>query len=577
MKITQEISQHLFECFKINFPDQCKNITLDLFGIIVSENHYLFNGLKGLISKLKLDMTFDDIAHIIANYFTTHNIWIQVNVRKFSLIFDIENRQLEKLIHVHSVNSVNSVTHDSGEKILVDFSSPNIAKDMHVGHLRSTIIGDSVCRIFELYGNNVFRVNHIGDFGLPFGMVIQHILDNKIDHTTLNISELQKIYANSKNVYDLNLRFNSEAHEQVKKLQDGDPYVESIWQSIRSTSMIACDEIYNRLDVKLNEVGESFYRDMIPTVINELKEKGYVQIAENGASIVKLNNYKFPLILVKGDGAYTYDTTDIAAIWYRLVKLNIDKIYYVVDYGQKDHFKLVFELAKLAGWLLPHQSIFHIDFGLVLGEDGKKIKSRDGGTVKLSSLLDDSLSKARETITERLQLLDKEKCEEIIGNIAYSAVKYADLSTTRTSDYKFSLDRMLAFDGNTAVYLMYAFTRLKSISRVCEPHIDYNIIKCTPVVIQTECQKNICQLLVQFEDILDKVKASLMFHTLCDYLYRIATTFHSLYKSCRVLQYDEDKKTVLNIDYSVYTIFMAIQNVMKCGFDILGIKPVDVM
>ena len=587
MKIAQYISKCMVECFQQNFPDFSNAIVEDktgdiykIFGILISDNKYIFNGLKGIINRFKLDTTFDRASILVKAYFTdlsniSQNINVNVNIKNFTLIFDIENTYLSKYVEDISKNGFGFS--NMQKKILVDFSSPNIAKDMHVGHLRSTIIGDSVCRIFEAYGHEVIRTNHIGDFGLPFGMVIQYILDNKIDHTKLDISELQKIYANSKIVYDLNLRFNIEAHEQVKKLQDGDSYVSAIWKSIRNTSMIACNDIYNKLDIKLDDIGESYYREMIPRVINELEEKGLVETDDNKALIIKVNGYKFPLILVKGDGAYTYDTTDLTAIWYRLNILNVDEIYYIVDYGQKDHFKLIFEVAKLAGWLKKNQKIYHIDFGLVLGEDGKKIKSRDGGTIKLSSLLDDSVKKANEKMTERLQKIDSSLCNKIMENIAYSAVKYADLSTTRTSDYKFSFDRMLAFDGNTAVYLLYAFTRLKSIQLKCEPHIDNMILICTTIIIQSDNQKNICKLLVQFEDILDKVQDTLMFHVLCDYLYKIATAFHSLYKSCRVLQYDTDKKTIVDVDYSVYKIFLAIRNVMQYGLDILGIKTVDVM
>lgn len=594
MKISQRISEILHTIYETkDFADVVK-CPKAFFKIHRTEKGYIFNGLMGLHKRLAkagfgscsvgvLGTMFEDKIRTL-NCTPTSPPWMNI-VRtllithtKKSMVFELSDESLVYCVNglntdgVVVSNQCDSEGKELVKKVVVDFSSPNIAKDMHVGHLRSTIIGDSICKVFEAHGYEVLRTNHIGDFGLPFGMVIQHIIDNDMDVNDLTISDLQKVYTDSKTVYDLNKRFNRDAHDQVSKLQTGDGKVTEMWKSIRSTSLVACHGIYERLDVKLTDQGESFYRDIIPDMLQKLETNGFIT-HENGAKIINVDGFKFPLIVVKGDGAYTYDTTDLAAIWYRLMVLNATDIYYVVDTGQKKHFELVFAVARKAGWL-THQTVKHIEFGLVQGEDGKRIKSRDGGTVKLESLLDESVTKT--TLVMKEKNPDGSYPKESITNIALSAVKYADLSTTRTSNYKFSFNRMLEFEGNTAIYLLYAYTRIQSIIRKCSSHIvdeEYT----NPLVLESDHQRNICRMISQLEDVMDQTLDTMMFHTMCDYLYHIAKSFHSLYKNCRVLQYDKDGETVLSVNYGILKTFTSIEKVMKYGFNILGMKTIDRM
>lgn len=586
--IADEISGTLFDYFCTLYPNTSFN--LSQFAVVRSSGKYVYNGLKGIAIKTKYEGKLDDYIPGIQNRFKgdqerlmqgnmpSYLIGMCVELKKNSVVFTLGTDALCQMVDKINTDGIQSrlkLCKKQRLKILVDFSSPNIAKDMHVGHLRSTIIGDSICRTFKSYGHKVQRINHIGDFGLPFGMVIQHILDNEIDFTNFSIGDLQKIYADSKAVYDLNKPFNRRAHARVCDLQSGDPLATAMWKIIRDVSIGACRNIYEKLDIKLKEVGESFYRKQIPEMIAEMVKAGMVEVAENGAQIVKVDGYKFPLILIKSDGAYTYATTDLAAIRYRFQTLKMDRVYYVVDSGQKKHFELVFEVAKKMKWVVPPQSAVHVEFGLVLGENGSRIKSRDGGTVKLESLLNEACTATEVSFEKRYKDPEMPPAESLV-NIAYGAVKYADLATNRKTNYKFSFRRMLSFDGNTAVYLLYAYTRIRSIMRKCQPYVNPNEME-KPIELDGDVQNGICQLLVQINDVMKKTSDTLMFHTMCDYLYQIARSFHSLYKSCRVLQYDTDEITVLSMNHNVFKLFCAIEKVMKFGFDILGIKTVEKM
>jgi len=477
---------------------------------------------------------------------------------------------------------------DNKKKILVDFSSPNIAKELHVGHLRSTIIGESICRFFEMQNNEVLRVNHIGDYGTQFGMLLEYI--RKFDVEVTSISGLQDCYVKSKKLFDSDEEFNKNAHDQVIKLQNGEH--NDIWMKIKEISRNSYQDIYERLDVHLEEFGESFYGSMIPNMINELMQKNLLEDYE-GMKIIRFENNnknkKLPLeqqdhilIIVKSDGGYTYDTTDLAAIRYRLIDLQVDDIYYVIDKGQSLHCELLFHVAKMAGWLTT-QKVKHIDFGLVLNEKNERIKSRDGGTIRLVDLLDNGLDIAREFMTNNSRVLgkfnnfNKDMQDDIIETITYDSVKYADLMNVRTGNYKFSYDKMMKLNGNTSVYLLYVYVRIHSLLDKAKKH-DKNIEK---IVLHDklnnfdatdEYSLNLMRHLMRFQEMICEVNNNLMFHTMCNYTFELCQSFTIFYKNNSCMIYDENKN-IIDMNYNNLILCYATKKILDECFYILNIKP----
>jgi arginyl-tRNA synthetase len=369
--------------------------------------------------------------------------------------------------------------------VIVDFSSPNIAKEMHVGHLRSTIIGDCICKMLEFVGHRVERVNHVGDWGTQFGMLITHLRDTspQFMESDANISDLTAFYKQSKARFDEDPAFKKASQEEVPRLQSGDAGSRAAWAKLCEVSRIEFAKVYDRLDIRgLVEVGESFYNSRIPGAIAMCEAAGIVTEeteARGTCKIIKLEDEAVPLMVQKSDGGFGYDSTDLAAIHYRFVEKNADWVVYVTDSGQWGHFRLVFKAAQKMGWVPSHKRVDHVGFGLVLGSDGKKFKTRSGETVRLYELLDEAMIRAKASIFEKrqaeskdeegalaaLSLEDAESIERIARSVGYGAVKYADLKTTRIMDYTFDFDRMLDFKGNTAVYLLYAYARIQSIFR----------------------------------------------------------------------------------------------------------------
>ncbi len=508
---------------------------------------------------------------IIDNIELDNELW-NVKYEKGNLCFTVPNSYLENKIK--DIVGIQKITNQ--KKILVDFSSPNIAKDMHVGHLRSTIIGDSICRLFEKQGHEVLRINHIGDFGLQFGMLIQLLLEKypQFDNScAINIGDLQIFYAESKKRFDNDPDFKKEAYQKVVDLQQGKEDIVNAWNFIKKVSKDAYQQIYDRLNIKLDEVGESFYQNMIPDLINELKEKELLEV-EDGRHIIKIKGIKEPLTIIKSDGGFTYDTTDLAAIRYRLIDLQVDEIYYVVDVGQSNHFKQIFAVAKLAGWI-KDKTVKHISFGFVLGEDGKKLRSRDGGTVKLIDLLDESLEKTKEITNDRKY--DEEQKQLITKTIAYGVIKYADLSSTRTKNYTISFDKMLQLKGNTAPYLMYAYVRICSILRKANDHYDNLSISYDNFKITDESEAELCKCLLRYIETINKLGGTLMFHSLASYLYDLSEVFHKFFQNCRCIEYDDDNKKIIGVHISRLLLCELTKNIMQEGFDILGLKLIERM
>ncbi|XP_020776287.2 LOW QUALITY PROTEIN: arginine--tRNA ligase, cytoplasmic [Boleophthalmus pectinirostris] len=480
------------------------------------------------------------------------------------------------------VNGVQPPPLSKKKKVVVDFSSPNIAKEMHVGHLRSTIIGDSMCRLFEFLGYEVLRLNHVGDWGTQFGMLIAHLQDKFPDYLTTSppISDLQAFYKESKKRFDEEEDFKKRAYQCVVRLQSKEPDFIKAWNLICDVSRREFQRVYDCLDIKLIERGESYYQEMMTEVVKEFEERGFVELDE-GRKIVFATGHSVPLTVVKSDGGYTYDTSDLAAIRNRLFDEKADIIIYVTDSGQASHFQLIFAAAQMIGWYDPKVTrVEHAGFGVVLGEDKKKFKTRSGDTVRLMDLLEEGLKRSMDKLKdkERDKMLSPEELEKAQKAVAFGCIKYADLSHNRINDYIFSFDKMLDDRGNTAAYLLYAFTRIRSISRLA--NIDEATLRkaaeTTEVLLDHEKEWKLGKCILRFPEVLQKITDDLLLHTLCDYLYELATTFTEFYDSCYCVE--KDRKTGEVIKVNMWRMLLCdAAAVMAKGFDILGITPVSRM
>ncbi|KAG5672612.1 hypothetical protein PVAND_002727 [Polypedilum vanderplanki] len=465
-------------------------------------------------------------------------------------------------------------------RVVVDFSSPNIAKQMHVGHLRSTIIGDSISRLLEFLGHDVLRINHLGDWGTQFGMLIAHLEDifpNYVNESP-PIADLQAFYKESKKRFDEDEEFKKRAYDRVVKLQSGEKNSTKAWQLICDVSRREFQHIYDLLDVKIVERGESFYQSRMESLVKELDEQGLLE-EDEGRKIMwgEKTEGEIPLTIVKSGGGFTYDTSDMATIKQRIEEEKADWIIYVTDAGQATHFKSIFACAKRAGILDPSKiRIDHLGFGVVLGEDGKKFKTRSGDTVKLSDLLEEGTRRSLEKLKEkeRDKILNEQEIIDATNNVAYGCIKYADLSKSSRNDYVFSFDRMLDDRGNTAVYLLYAYVRICSIARNLGEEFNKQMPKLkkeTPIVLDHEKEWKLAKVLIQFPDIIEKILRELNIHYLCDFLYHIATTFTEFYDSCYCIQKNKQGE-VVKIDVSRVLLCEATAAIMAQCFDILGIK-----
>jgi arginyl-tRNA synthetase len=471
----------------------------------------------------------------------------------------------------------------NSNKVIVDFSSPNIAKEMHVGHLRSTIIGDCIARTLEFIGYEVLRLNHVGDWGTQFGMLITYLKEVYPDALTqadaLDIGDLVNFYKQAKKRFDQDPNFQETAREAVVKLQSGDEKSLQAWRLLCEQSRREFQVIYDRLDVNLTERGESFYNPFLEDVVKDLEQQGILE-KNQGAQCVFLEGFTnksgdpLPLIVQKSDGGYNYATTDLAALKYRIQKDEAKRIIYVTDSGQSNHFSQVFQVAKRAKLLPDTVEVVHVPFGLVKGEDGKKLKTRSGETIKLKTLLDEAINYAHKDLDKRLKLEERKESKDFINNVAeivgISAVKYADLSQNRTSDYIFSYDKMLALQGNTAPYMLYAYARIQSISR--EGNIDYdNLGEDMQIILQDDTEIDLGKYLLQLSDTIKEVEKTLLPNRLCDYLYELSKKFNRFYENCPVLKSDEPVKT------SRLLLCNLTARSLKLGLSLLGIPVLERM
>jgi len=459
---------------------------------------------------------------------------------------------------------------------LVDFSSPNIAKEMHVGHLRSTIIGEAVCRILEFVGFKVERINHVGDWGTQFGMLIQYLKEEFPDfaNNMPNITDLTAFYKAAKERFDEDADFKKTAQLNVVKLQSGDEECMEIWKLLCDVSRREFKKVYDRLDVTVEEFGESFYNDKIPPVIEEFKKAGLLSIEEGGAKCVFVENYKVPLMLQKSDGGFGYDSTDMAALKYRLHTVKASRIIAITDYTQGDHFAMCNRAAHDIGWVDNGQQLQHIGFGTVQGEDGKRFKTRSGTTVRLVDLLDEAVSRMEGSLTERISSgranITTEEVHEVAEAIGYGAVKYFDLRRNPTSNYKFSYDAMLDTKGNTAVYLLYARVRFESIMRKAKAEFDCDVEELIKsgekIVISHESERNLALQIQSFADVINLTLDDLLPYHICDYVYQLSIAGSDFVTQCRVLGSPEMKSRLL-------LCHVTAMSMHQC-FDLLGIRHV---
>ncbi|KAL7844639.1 hypothetical protein SRHO_G00231780 [Serrasalmus rhombeus] len=464
---------------------------------------------------------------------------------------------VSKLLTNLLVNGVQPPPLDRKQKVIVDFSSPNIAKEMHVGHLRSTIIGESVCRLFEFIGHEVLRLNHVGDWGTQFGMLIAHLQDKFPNYLSVSppIGDLQAFYKESKKRFDDEEEFKKRAYQCVVRLQSKDPDFIKAWNLI--------------CDVSRNEFQKEF------------EEKGLVELDE-GRKIVFAPGQSIPLTVVKSDGGYTYDTSDLAALRQRLFDEKGDVIIYVTDSGQAGHFQLVFAAGQMIGWYDPKVTrVEHAGFGVVLGEDKKKFKTRSGDTVRLMDLLEEGLKRSMDKLKEkgRDKVLTPEELTQAQQAVAFGCIKYADLSHNRINDYIFSFDKMLDDRGNTAAYLLYAFTRIRSIARLAniEEAALRKAAETCEILLEHEKEWKLGKCILRFPEILQKMVDDLLLHTLCDYLYELATTFTEFYDSCYCVEKDRQTGEVVKVNMWRMLLCEATAVIMAKGFDLLGLSPVQRM
>ncbi|MGK0599400.1 arginine--tRNA ligase [Yokenella regensburgei] len=471
------------------------------------------------------------------------------------------------------------VTRPEPQTIVIDYSAPNVAKEMHVGHLRSTIIGDASVRTQEFLGHKVIRANHVGDWGTQFGMLIAYLEKQQQENAgDMELADLEGFYREAKKHYDEDEAFAERARSYVVKLQGGDEYFRQMWRKLVDITMSQNQLTYDRLNVTLTRddvMGESLYNPMLPGIVADLKAKG-LAVESEGATVVFLDEFKnkegeaMGVIIQKKDGGYLYTTTDIACAKYRYETLHADRVLYYIDSRQHQHLMQAWTIVRKAGYVPDSVPLEHHMFGMMLGKDGKPFKTRAGGTVKLADLLDEALERARRLVAEKNPDMPADELEKLANAVGIGAVKYADLSKNRTTDYVFDWDNMLAFEGNTAPYMQYAYTRVLSVFR--KAGIEERALTNASVVIKEDREAQLAARLLQFEETLNVVAREGTPHVMCAYLYDLAGLFSGFYEHCPILSADSEE-----IRNSRLKLALLTAKTLKLGLDTLGIETVERM
>lgn len=465
------------------------------------------------------------------------------------------------------------------QTVVIDYSSPNVAKEMHVGHLRSTIIGDAVARTLEFLGHNVIRANHVGDWGTQFGMLIAYLEKMQNEHANeMELQDLEAFYREAKKHYDEDEIFAEKARNYVVKLQSGDEYCRTMWKRLVDITMQQNQHNYDRLNVTLTEkdvMGESLYNPMLPSIVKDLKKQG-LAVENDGALVVYLDEFKnkegdpMGVIVQKKDGGFLYTTTDIAAAKYRYETLKANRALVFSDTRQSQHMQQAWLITRKAGYVPDSFSLEHKNFGMMLGKDGKPFKTRTGGTVKLADLLDEAIERATVLINEKNTNLSNDEKEAVIEAVGIGAVKYADLSKNRTTDYVFDWDNMLSFESNTAPYMQYAYTRIRSIFNKTD--INSTALLAVPLTIKDDKERTLAIKLLQFEEAVQTVGKEGTPHVLCAYLYELAGIFSSFYEHCPILNAEDESIKLSRLKLALLT-----EKTLKQGLTLLGIKTVEKM
>jgi len=467
---------------------------------------------------------------------------------------------------------------DAPQTVVIDYSCPNVAKEMHVGHLRSTLIGDALARILGFQGHRIVRQNHLGDWGTQFGMVIEHLVETDRIQGDWTVSDLNELYVEAKQRFDGDADFSGRARARVVALQRGDAETVAVWRRLVEASTRHFQEVYRRLGVLLTAEdvrGESFYNDALPDVVEELAERGLLRESE-GAAVVDLPGYakkdgeSLPLLVRKSDGGYLYATTDLAALRFRVRELGADRIVYVADARQAQHFAMVFDAARRAGWVDDRVRLDHVRFGTILGPDRKPFRTREGGTVRLVEVLDEAERRAFVLVTEKSPDLPESERWEIGGAVGIGALKYADLSNDLVRDYVFDWDRLLSFEGNTAPYLQNAHVRIRSIIR--RGGLEPEELPPGPVACEVPAERTLALRLLRFPATLEMVGETLQPHLLCTYLFELASEFHRFYEQCPVLRPEDPSLREPRL-----RLCDAVRRALALGLELLGIEPLDRM
>ncbi|WFL65912.1 arginine--tRNA ligase [Pantoea sp. X85] len=464
------------------------------------------------------------------------------------------------------------------QTVVVDYSAPNVAKQMHVGHVRSTIIGDAAVRTLEFLGHNVIRANHVGDWGTQFGMLIAYLEKQQNEHhEEIALADLEAFYREAKVTYDADEAFAERARNYVVKLQGGDEYCRSMWKKLVDITMSQNQQVYDRLNVTLTRkdvMGESLYNDMLPGIVADLREKG-LAVTSEGATVVFLDEFKnkegepMGVIIQKKDGGYLYTTTDIACAKYRFETLHADRVLYYIDSRQHQHLQQAWTIVRKAGYVPESVPLEHHAFGMMLGKDGRPFKTRSGGTIRLADLLDEAVERAHALVSEKNPEMSAQELKDLSEVVGIGAVKYADLSKSRTTDYIFDWDNMLAFEGNTAPYMQYAYTRVLSVFR--KAGIDADSLS-GDIVLTEEREAQLATRLLQFEEVITQVARDGTPHVMCAYLYDLAGQFSGFYEHCPILSAEDE-----NIRQSRLQLAALTAKTLKQGLDTLGIKTVERM
>lgn len=550
----------------------------ETFNITSSPNdkYDLQTNVNNIVSNNKISEFIEQLNHNekITNFFT---FCVESAGKGHFLCFSIKSEVLLNILQkCHITGCINLVqTNTNPKNIVYDYSSPNMSKDMHVGHLRSTIIGDTLANVSEYLGNTVIRQNHLGDFGLPFGMILEYVITTETTNTNL-----QQIYVESKKLFDKDTEFKERCYVRTALLQNKtDTQTNFVWNKILNASLEQYNNIYHMLNISpsLEIKGESFYVKYIDHVKEILENAGLVEL-DGTRVLVKTDNMP-PLTYTKSEEkgcSYTYDTTDLVALWYRSQVLNANEIYYVVDNRQSLHFEQIFDVGKKMGWLTELHSAKHVQFGTILGKDGKPLQSRLGDTPKLVDLIEESIDK----VTEQFKLKghDIEKFQYEIQALAVGSLKYQDFSKCRTSDYKFNSDQMLKFDGITYAFLSYTVSRIRGIMDHVRENNLTDLLNFHTIDLNelSELDFKVIKKLVEFTNVIETVEQTKMIHGFVNYLSKLCTVFNSNYTNSRYLNFDENGK-LTSCNLSKLVMCKVILDILTTSCKLLGLQIINKM